>query len=252
MVLCYCFDLVINNIRANFMLGVDPLTFSTLLVLAGTKLTCPSHEPTKINIIPRTEEVKYDYSKPLRDIQNYNLDTVDPYAFHGTTVTQALMRGQIELKMKTSFGQAEFQRFGYSCIWYKDITVELFIDPTIIIAKELYNDSCMRKALLEHELKHVRVDREIVNKYAKTMGTKIFEALKSRGFSVGPVPSDRLGEISTKMQKVVHQILDLEYKKLGIERAERQRAVDSLGEYESVDDKCPSFEKKKKALYSKL
>ena len=140
---------------------------------------------------------------------------------------------------------------GYACIWYDSIDVELNIDPEIVIAKELYYDSCMRKSIIEHELKHVRVDREVVNKYAQTIGKRLFEALKARGFSVGPIKEERLLEVRSKMQRVVNQILELEYKKMNIERRERQLEVDSLEEYDSVDDKCPGFEKKKKKLYKK-
>ncbi len=234
------------------MFGIDPLTITSLLVLAGNSAACPAREPTKINIIPQTEKVKYDYRQSLKQIQKYSTDTVDPYGFHGTTVTQGFMNGQIGMEHKISFGRSISKNRNYACIWYKDITVKIKIDPTIVIANELYKDKCMRKAILSHELMHVRVDREIVNKYAKTMGNKLLSALKSRGFSAGPIRVDRINEVSGKMQKVVRQILDLEYQKLGIERQERQREVDSLEEYESVDNKCPSFERKKEKLYSDL
>lgn len=233
------------------MFGIDPLTISSLLVLTGQTIICPKHPPTKINIVPRTSEVQYDYSQSLRQLQNYETDTVDPYSFHGKTVTQGFMKGQIELRHSIKFGQSRNEHYNAGCIWYDEIRVELNIDPTIVIAKELYKDRCMKKAIVTHELKHVRVDRLIVNKHAKIMGKKLFAALKSRGFSVGPIKATRINEVQGKMQNVVAQILELEYKKLGIERQEMQREVDSLEEYESVDDKCPAFEKKKKKLYER-
>ncbi|MFP4387258.1 MAG: hypothetical protein ACLFRA_08670 [Alphaproteobacteria bacterium] len=98
----------------------------------------------------------------------------------------------------------------------------------------------------------MRVDREIVNKYANSMGKNVYNALKSRGFSVGPLPVERMDEVRSKMQRVVQQVLELEYKKLGIERQERQRAVDSLEEYERVDALCPNFEKRKTNLYRRI
>ena len=198
------------------------------------------------------QKVKYDYNQSLKQLQNYTTDTVDPYGFHGQTVTQGFMRGQIQLQHKIQFEQVTMSRFDVACVWYKEIRVEIEIDPTIVIAKELYRDNCMRKAILGHELKHVRVDREIVNKYAKAMGQKLLKALKARGFSVGPIRASRLKEVQHKMQTVVKQILELEYKKLGIERQERQRDVDTIEEYNSVDDKCPAFQKKKQKLYSEL
>ena len=234
------------------MFGIDPLTLSSLLVLAGNTVSCPAHDPTKINIIPRTEKVKYDHKQSLKQIQNYGSDTVDPYGFHGQTITQGFMNGSVGLSHKITIGRSVNKSYGYACLWYDEINVEIKIDPTIVIAKEIYKDRCMRKAVLGHELKHVNVDRKIVNKYAKLMGKKLLKGLKSRGFSVDPISIDRIPEVSAKMQRVVGQILELEYRKLGIDREEMQRDVDNLEEYESVDDKCPSFEKKKDKLYKSL
>tara|TARA_R110001592_G_scaffold27763_20_gene102852 strand:- start:11715 stop:12425 length:711 start_codon:yes stop_codon:yes gene_type:complete len=234
------------------MFGIDPLTIPSLMILAGATSACPQQEPTKINIVPRTAQVTYDHRQSLKQIQEYSTDTVDPYGFHGQTITQGFMKGQIELRHKIQFGQVKNTGAGLGCVWYNEIKVTIDIDPTIVIAKEMYNDSCMRKAILGHELKHVRVDREIVNKYAKSMGEKLMKALQSRGFSAGPFELSRMDEIMGKMQRVVSQILELEYKKLGIERQERQREVDSLEEYNSVDDKCPAFKERKQKLYSSI
>jgi hypothetical protein len=200
-------------------------------------------------VIPRTQEVEYDREQSLAALQNYSTDTVDPYGFHGQTITQAFMKGTIGLEHNIKFGQALIKKYKAACIWYEEITVEIKIDPTIVIAKEIYADPCMRKAVIGHELKHVRVDREIVNKYAKVMGKKLYTELKSRGFEAGPFPMENAQEVANKMQRVVHQILDLEYQKLGIERMEKQREVDSKGEYDRVDEMCPAFHKQKEKLY---
>jgi hypothetical protein len=236
------------------MFGIDTLAVASLLILAagGEKLECPDRNPTKINMAPKTEEVKYDSTQTLRQLQEYSMDTVDPFGFHGQTITQAFMKGKIVLEHNIKLGQSKMKNYDAMCVWYDTITVEIKIDPTIVIAKEVNADPCMRKAVLNHELKHVRVDREIVNRYAKSMGKKLFAALKDRGFSAGPFKESRGQEVADKMQRVVHQILDLEYQKMGIERMELQREVDSLKEYNRVDEQCPAFAKKKKKLYSGL
>jgi len=234
------------------MFGFDPISLTSLIILAGNTITCPSHPSTKINIIPHTEKVKYDYKQSLKQIQKYETDTVDPYGFHGSTITQGFMSSGVTLKHSIQFGKLINEKYGYSCVWYKDITVDIKIAPTIVIASELYKDRCMRNAILGHELKHVRVDREVVNKYAKSMGRKLLKELKSRGFSVGPIRIDASKNVTKKMQRVVGQILELEYRKLGIDREEKQRAVDNLNEYNRVDEKCPSFKDKKKKLYADL
>lgn len=238
------------------MFGLDALTTSTLLVLAASSGNpqdlCPAHPPTNINVIPKTENVKYDSEKTLKELQAQDTDTVDPYGFHGTSITQAYMSGTIQPTQKVQLDYGPVKGYRAICLWYKDITIELKIDPTIFMAKELYADRCMRKALIEHELKHVKVDREVVNEYARSMGQKLLTELKSRGFTAGPVPEDKAQDVAQKMHHVVNQILELEYQKLEIDRKERQRAVDNLGEYNRVDELCPEFEKYKKKLYSDL
>jgi hypothetical protein len=236
------------------MIGIDPLVMTSLLVLAsgGKTLACPDHEPTQINVQPVTEEVQYDYSQGLKALQGYSMDTVDPYSFHGQTVTQGFMKGGVSLEQKLEFGQALMKRYGAACVWYDTITVKIKIDPTIVIASELYKDPCMKKAVIGHELKHVRVDREIVNKYARVMGKKLFSELKSRGFEAGPFPAEDMEGIMSKMQRVVKQILEFEVQKMSIERTEKQRDVDSLDEYNRVDELCPAFKTKKKKLYDSL
>ena len=72
-----------------------------------------------------------------------------------------------------------------------------------------------------------------------------------RGFRVGPIPQDYGQDTADKMQKVVYQIIEHEYKKMDLERTEQQRAVDNLGEYESVNAKCPDFQVKPQAATAK-
>ena len=124
------------------------------------------------------------------------------------------------------------------CIWYDKIDLKIEISPEIVIAKEVAEDPCRYKVTKEHELKHVMVDRKIVNKYAKTMGQKLFDGLKSRGFMVGPVKAERAQAVAQRMQETVGQLIEWEYKKMEIERAEKQQAVDSLEEYERVGNAC--------------
>lgn len=235
------------------MLPVDPLTLSTLLVLAGSRPDiCPVPPASKINMLPATAQTVIDTKQTLAQLQGYSMDTVDPYGFHGQTITQAFMAGEIQPSYEIKIGNVFNQKYGAYCLWYEDITVKIAISPKIVIAKELHADYCMRKALLGHESKHVMVDRQVVNDYAKTIGQKLYSELKSRGFSAGPIPAAHAQETVKRMQTVVKQILDLEFQKMSIDRMERQRAVDNLEEYKSVDAQCPTFHRQNAKLYESL
>ncbi|MCB1840069.1 MAG: hypothetical protein KDI61_07395, partial [Alphaproteobacteria bacterium] len=188
------------------MLPLDPLTASTLLVLAAADPSaCPAPPPAKLNIIPTTAELKFDTTQTLAELQNYSMDTVDPYGFHGMTYTQAFMKGSIIPGYKVKIGHSFTKKYNAFCLWYEDITVTIDIDPTIVIAKEFYGNSCMRKAIIGHESKHVKVDRVLVNEYAKNIGQKLYDELSARGFSAGPVPSEYAEDTVKRMIRVVQQ-----------------------------------------------
>ncbi len=220
----------------------DPLSAAALLILAASPAKiCEVPKPAEIRVIPSSQEVAYDYSQTLADLQGTATDTIDPHSFNGISVTQGYMKGGIRLKPKVTYGNKYLPSYRAYCVWYDTITIELEIDPMIVIAKEVRDDLCMRKAVKEHELKHVMVDRKIVNKYAKSMGQAIYGELGQRGFAGGPVEAGMAQKLVDRMSKTVFQIVEHEYKKMDIERLEAQRAVDNLEEYQGVAAKCPDF-----------
>lgn len=227
------------------MFGVDLATAGSLMVLAaaGGGDLCAMPHPTELTVSPQSNEVSFDYSKTIAEMQAYQIDTVDPHGFGegGISVTQGLMNGSIKLTPNVVLGIRQNAQTGQTCMWYDKVTVTLEIDPNILIAKEVAADPCMRAAVIEHELKHVTVDRKIVNKYADIMGQRLYSELKDRGFVSSPVPQEYAKALQGRMQQTVYQIVGHEYKKMELERMDLQRDVDSRAEYERVQAVCPDF-----------
>ena len=225
------------------MFGFYPLIAGSLLILAssGGGGICLSHKVTEVNVIPKTQDIKYDYSLTLDEMQIKAADimTIDPYSFHSSSTTDGYMEGGIKMRWKVNFGNKNYSALGVTCLWYDTINIELELSPTIFIAQEVYQDPCNRKAVTEHEMKHVMVDRKIVNKYSKIIGNKVLSELKQRGFHVGPIKSQYAQQTVDRMQRTVDQIVNHEYEKMKLERIDLQRAVDSLEEYERVGALCP-------------
>jgi len=220
--------------------GIDPLTLMSILTLASTEpsAVCKMPKPTEINVIPRSAELKIDVSQTRAEIQKYNIDTVNPYGFGTDSHTNAFMRGGVGMKHEVNMDYKYVLSNSGVCIWYDKIDLFIEITPEIVMAKELTENPCEYRVTKEHEMKHVMVDRKIVNKYSKTMGKKVFDGLKSRGFMVGPISASVAQDTISRMQKTVGQLVDLEFKKMQIERMEEQQAVDTLEEYERVNSAC--------------
>ena len=225
------------------MFPFDPVTTGTMLILAGAApKICQIPQPAEISVVPKAQQLVIDTSRTSAEIQGQKIDTINPYGYNSVTHTNGFMEGRIGMRseVKLDYKQAPTKKRAY-CVWYESVTIELEIDPKIVIAKEVAQDRCMYNAVLEHEMKHINVDRKIVNKYAKTIGQKVFQGLKQRGFIAGPIGPEYAQSVIDRMKSTVNQLIELENKKMEIERSEAQQAVDSLEEYEYVQSKCPNY-----------
>jgi len=203
---------------------------------------------TKIAVNPKSKPVKYDFSKTYADIQHQASGTVNPYGFENVTFTNGYMQGQISYKLNATLNGKGMPRNDGNCLWYEKINVDFHLEPLIVIAKEVREDKCMFKAVREHELKHVRVDRQIVNRYSRIIAKRLYEGLKQRGFVVSHIRTHNIDSTKQRMEKTIKQILDLEFKELEITRARLQQKVDSLEEYKRVQAKCPDFSPPQSAI----
>ena len=182
--------------------------------------------------------MKFDFTQTLDEIQGSASGTINPYGFHRTTRTQGFMKGGILMSPKVALGGAVDQKTGNICLWYEAVDLRIEIDPEVVIAKEVHADPCTRKAVLDHEMKHVFADRQIVNKYAKLMGKRIYEALQQRGFVVGPIPASSQKDVAIRMQETVFQVVSKERRRMRIDREDLQSSIDSLEEYNRVSALC--------------
>ncbi len=224
------------------------------------EIICEMPNPVEINVVPKTKDVRFDFTQTIADIQGNQVDTINPYGFHQSTRTQGFMKGAISIRPSIKLGGEEFRSAQGSgiCLWYEVIQLNIEIDPQIVIAKEVYDDPCTRKAVLDHEMKHVYADREIVNKYASVMGKRVYEALKQRGFTVGPIPASSQKNVTNRMHETVIQVIKKEQRRMELDREDLQGEIDSIEEYNRVSALCEkptekpkSYSSKKRSRYSR-
>ena len=226
----------------------DPLVASSLFVLASTDPICQMPKPTEINVKPSTQSVQVITNKTLAEMQMQQIDTINPHSFGGISVTQGYAEGKIKMQAEIRLGTQTVYGGQAGCVWYDSVNINFTIDPFIYIAEEVNKDRCMRKAVLEHEMKHVNVDKKIVNKYAQQVGRKVYDGLKTRGFIAGPVRAEDIQATAERMKATISQIVDLEMKRLEIDRADMQAQVDTKEEYDRVGALCPDFKISKDML----
>lgn len=208
---------------------------------AAVGMQCEMPQPANISVVPRTAELVIDTSRTHHEIQGQEIDTINPFGYNTVTHTNGFMEGQLELKSHVKLDFSQVPQYNSFCVWYEDVKIEINITPKITIAKEVADDKCMYKAVLEHEMKHVNADRRIINKFAQTVGRKVYEGLKERGFVAGPMHGGNLKKTAPRMRETVQQLVEFEYRKFEIERTEVQQKIDNLEEYKAVQAKCPRY-----------
>lgn len=224
--------------------GLVKMTVAALFLLA----TSPAHaqkcvlpKPTEIIVKPASQDVRLYAHKSLKEMQSISTDTIDPHSFGGVSVMQGFAKTGIRMTGRAELDYEQLPGQYAACVWYDKVVVNFEMDPAIHIAKEVYADPCMRRAVYDHEMKHVMTDRKIINQYSNIIANKLYTELKKRGFIVGPVPGDQMQQVANRMNDTVGQIINHEYKRLELDRMDAQRAVDSIEEYERVSGLCPHF-----------
>jgi hypothetical protein len=203
----------------------------------GQAYECPDDINTRVSVTPNTKEIKTDFTRSKHDLDYMSPDRHNPYGRYSLTDVGGLMEGTIRIETDASFMLETNQKTGDTCAWFEAVNVSINIDPTIFVAREYPEGSCLHEAIYWHEIKHVNTDRKIVNKYLPRFERAINDYLYHDGIQ-GPVSerfADRLQEdMMTELTDKIYKVSQA----MEAERHERQKALDSREEYDRVMGEC--------------
>lgn len=227
-----------GNAKGAFMLAGLEYIMAGYVQLASGQVECKLKKAPEISVAASDTKVKYDHSKSKAQLQGFDIDTVSPYAPNVQTHVGGLMSGEVRISQNTRFMQETYPTINAGCLYIDKIDIKIHVDPTIYIAKDYPYGSCMYNAVIEHEKKHVQVDRAIVNKYTKLIVQAVDTTMKRVGYSHGPFLLQKLPSqqeiLNANVNKVVKQYSD----QMNIERKQLQQQVDSIQEYDRVNSLC--------------
>mgnify|MGYP000158395830 CR=1 FL=1 len=216
------------------------LTLLAIMVMSTSAFAldkCPPKPMGKVNIVWGSDNIRYDFTKSQSQMDRMQTDTVNPYGRDVKTHVGGLMRGGISVQSNTQVAILTFPRTRQACLWVDKVDISIRIDPKIYIAREHRQGSCKHNAILEHEMKHVFVDREIVKKYIPIIHDFMEQAVTKVGL-VGPKDSNDANDYQKKIVDYMQGQLKRINERMYEERKQRQRGVDTLEEYERVANMC--------------
>jgi hypothetical protein len=201
-------------------------------------VVCQMPKAPHINIIPRTADVFYDYSLNSRQLAMKKSNTVNPYAPGTDTTTGGLREDQPVEKIEISWGYATYTPQNVVCLWYDTINITIDLKPHIYLANDgLFATDLCREAITDHELKHVKVDRYVMNEHARRLGVVLQSAVNEGGL-VGPFPLDQLKDMENSMANPINKLVESLVGQRREEMSRLQGQVDSLEEYQRVSKIC--------------
>lgn len=222
------------------MFGIDLTTIGGLLILAANTVQCTVPQAPNIVINPTTAPIQYEFSLSSEQLGRFQSDTVNPYAPGVDTATGGLRHDRPRIKTDVKWGTLSYPNQQVSCLWYESINVSIELSPKIYVAKEHSQPAC-RNAIIEHEKRHVLVDREIINQYAQGIGQAVKAAVDGIG-AMGPYNYHELDKVREQLVGHVRTAVDSQKFLLYQEMSRRQGEVDSLAEYERVNKICEEAE----------
>lgn len=243
------------------IMNLDTVSTAMLLTLASAGEPEQMHvcsfvaEPPSIEINVTTDDVDFDNQKDmdkLTELQaqmpssaRYNHSPQDgdshdtePNWVHAKV--GGMMAASLRMEHKVAFKQRIDRNTGKGCVWIDNVTVELKLDPTIYIANDFRDDACRHKEILEHEMQHLEVDRDITDKYSAQMSDALNLILSGPDdYKTGLIPANDIERNQSVLSDNVEGALDVMFDKMAIERAERQAAIDTPEEYRRISGSCP-------------
>lgn len=219
------------------MMNLDLLTVSGLLMLASAPVECSFSQTPMINVVPTTQDIRYDFSKSRAELGRFQTQTVSPYAAGVDMMTGGLRRDTPVIRTTIEWHIQTWPRLEQVCMAYSKVNISIELRPEIFVAREYQNNRACHDAILEHERMHVRVDREVMNKYAVKIGQAVKDAVNQTG-TVGPYRLSDRPAIERQMVARIENAIEDQKTALHHEMNIRQAEIDTLEEYERISVLC--------------
>ena len=211
-------------------------------VRSAADVRCSVPKAPVIQVLPRTADIRYDYTQTTAQLSARGSNTVNPYAANVDTTTGGLRADAAKISSNIKMGTQTYPTLNVGCIWYDSIIVNISLAPVIYIAKEYQQEPC-KSAITAHEVRHVSVDRDVMNKYAVEIGRSIQGAVNQAG-AFGPFNAQEMSQHQDRLIRHIQSAIDSQQLMLEKEMRARQAEVDSAEEYKRVSKICQSAMKK--------
>ncbi len=146
--------------------------------------------------------------------------------------------GPISARYRTAIRYKKQQHGGY-CVWLSSAEVSVGFEALTVYLDRVYEEgSCEYAAILAHEMTHVRLNRETVEKYLPQLRREVSSALRAK-------PSIR--ELGVKRQArdayllYLKRRLERTFRAMEAQRRRKNARIDTPESYRAIREKCGNW-----------
>lgn len=124
---------------------------------------------------------------------------------------------------------------GLACAVVNKLDVRLgYRDVTVYVAREIPRNTCGFDEVFRHEMRHVEVNRSMLQSYLPIVSGRLREHLKLNGVIRQENPDYAVSELRGRLKQIVEETM----REMDRENVERQLAIDSREEYARISNAC--------------
>jgi len=209
------------------------LALMAVPAFAHDPVPCESGRDVPVTVTPVFDEPRFDASQGLASIQAIAGDKRHSIPqYHSTTMGitryEPILEFHVPAEIESVPGGPGCVRIGHI-----DVTVG-YRDVTVYIAHEIMPGSCGFQETLEHEEKHIAVNRQLLDEYVPLIEDRFRSYVQLNGtFRV-----DRAEDAKPLIDQKLQAIMDEMMQRMETENIRRQREIDSPGEYDRLSHVC--------------
>lgn len=212
------------------MLGFELLSPTTALVLAQY-VTCKNINNVDVDIVLRKDPITYNKEKTVSDLSEMasksNSKTYNNVVGLHSPVNN--LQYHFDYNLRTHRKK--------TCLYLKEITVDLHHSTTIYLAKEEQEFPCSSNVTHKHEIQHHRINLQTARdfKHEFYRETKKFA---DEYASIGPFPEDEIAKYKEQLLELLKEHLRPTTQKWRRELHKRQSKIDTKEEYARLASLC--------------
>jgi hypothetical protein len=151
-------------------------------------------------------------------------------------ITSGIAQGKTDLQTSVLFTTQKTLTGDY-CLWPDSVDITLAYQAQVYIAKNYAPSSCRYAVTLQHEMRHVQTDEDVLKQFLPDL-KKAAEDRAGKLETKGPFNESQRDQMQTLVTETLKDGITRDLQRVEAEQAKRQALIDTPEEYTRLSRAC--------------